>query len=110
MRVGVIIVPEHPWAQARAEWQSLEERGFAHAWIYDHLAWRTLADGPWYATIPTLTAAAMVTERIALGTWVTSPNFRHPVTLAKELMTLDDISGGRVLAAIGAGGMSWDAA
>src|SRR3954451_23788518 len=104
MRVGVIVLPEHPWAKARAEWQFLEECGFAHAWMYDHLAWRTMADRPWYATVPTLTAAALVTERIALGTWVTSPNFRHPITLAKELLSLDDISGGRILAGIGAGG------
>jgi alkanesulfonate monooxygenase SsuD/methylene tetrahydromethanopterin reductase-like flavin-dependent oxidoreductase (luciferase family) len=45
-----------------------------------------------------------------LGTLVTSPNFRHPVTLAKELMTLDDVSGGRVTLGIGAGGTGFDAA
>jgi alkanesulfonate monooxygenase SsuD/methylene tetrahydromethanopterin reductase-like flavin-dependent oxidoreductase (luciferase family) len=40
---------------------------------------------------------------------VTSPNFRHPVTLAKELISLDDISGGRVTLGIGAGGTGFDA-
>lgn len=40
---------------------------------------------------------------------VASPNFRHPVALAKELMTLDDISDGRVTAGIGAGGAGFDA-
>ncbi|PYC76118.1 LLM class flavin-dependent oxidoreductase [Streptomyces tateyamensis] len=40
---------------------------------------------------------------------VTSPNFRHPVTLAKELVTLDDVSGGRVTVGIGAGGTGFDA-
>ncbi|WP_461029097.1 LLM class flavin-dependent oxidoreductase, partial [Streptomyces sparsus] len=58
---------------------------------------------------PTLTAAATATERLRLGTLVTSPNFRHPVTLAKELMSLDDISGGRVTLGIGAGGNGYDA-
>ncbi len=38
-----------------------------------------------------------------------SPNFRHPVTLAKELISLDDISGGRVTLGIGAGGNGFDA-
>ena len=76
----------------------MEDRGFAHGWTYDHLAWRDLAEQDWFGTIPTLTAAATVTTRLRLGTWVTSPNFRHPVTLAKDLMTLDDISGGRVIA------------
>lgn len=38
-----------------------------------------------------------------------SPNFRHPVTLAKDLMTLDDVSGGRVVLGIGSGGTGFDA-
>jgi alkanesulfonate monooxygenase SsuD/methylene tetrahydromethanopterin reductase-like flavin-dependent oxidoreductase (luciferase family) len=40
---------------------------------------------------------------------VTSPNFRHPVTLAKELISLDDISNGRITLGIGAGGNGFDA-
>jgi alkanesulfonate monooxygenase SsuD/methylene tetrahydromethanopterin reductase-like flavin-dependent oxidoreductase (luciferase family) len=51
----------------------------------------------------------MGTERIRLGTLVTSPNFRHPLTLAKEVITLDDISGGRVTLGIGQGSTGWDA-
>jgi len=83
--------------------------GFDHAWTYDHLAWRDLADEPWFGTVPTLTAAATVTSTIGLGTWVTSPNYRHPVPFAKDLMTLDDISTGRLLLGVGAGGLGWDA-
>ena len=86
-----------------------EEYGFDHAWSYDHLSWRSLADQPWHATIPTLTAAATVTERIGLGLFVASPNFRHPVPFAKELATLDDIAGGRVLLGVGSGGTGFDA-
>jgi alkanesulfonate monooxygenase SsuD/methylene tetrahydromethanopterin reductase-like flavin-dependent oxidoreductase (luciferase family) len=59
--------------------------------------------------VPTLVAASLVTERIRLGTLVASPNFRHPVTFAKELMTLDDVSEGRLTVGIGAGGEGWDA-
>ncbi len=44
-----------------------------------------------------------------LGTLVTSPNFRHPVTLAKDLITLDDVSDGRITLGIGAGGNGFDA-
>ena len=109
MRVGVVILPQFSWPEARARWKSLEDRGFAHGWTYDHLAWRDLAEQTWFGTIPTLTAAATATSTLRLGTWVTSPNFRHPVTLAKDLMTLDDISGGRVIVGVGAGGTGWDA-
>ena len=70
----------------------------------DHLSWRSFRDEPWFGAVPTLTAAAAATERLRLGTLVTSPNFRHPVTLAKELVSLDDISRGRLTVGIGAGG------
>lgn len=109
MRTGVVILPEDRWLEAGRRWRRAEELGFDHAWTYDHLAWRSLRDGPWFGAIPTLTAAAMVTDRIRLGTLVASANFRHPVPFAKELMTLDDVSGGRLTAGIGAGGTGWDA-
>jgi len=109
VRVGVVILPEHPWSSARDLWRRAEDLGFDHAWTYDHLAWRTLRDGPWFGAIPTLTAAALVTERIRLGPLVASPNFRHPVPFAKELITLDDVSGGRLTLGIGSGGVGWDA-
>lgn len=109
MRVGVCILPEDPWPVAAQKWRQAEEWGFDHAWTYDHLAWRDLRDAPWHAAIPTLTAAAAVTSTIRLGTLVASPNFRHPVTLAREVVTVDDVSGGRFTLGIGAGGEGWDA-
>jgi alkanesulfonate monooxygenase SsuD/methylene tetrahydromethanopterin reductase-like flavin-dependent oxidoreductase (luciferase family) len=59
--------------------------------------------------VPTLAAAAAVTSKIRLGTLVASPNFRHPVPFARELMTLDHISAGRFTLGIGAGGSGFDA-
>ena len=109
MRVGVVVLPEFPWAQARSVWRRVEELGFDHAWTYDHLAWRQLRDAPWFGAVPTLAAAALVTERVRLGTLVASPNFRHPVPLARELVTLDDLSQGRLTVGIGAGGTGFDA-
>jgi alkanesulfonate monooxygenase SsuD/methylene tetrahydromethanopterin reductase-like flavin-dependent oxidoreductase (luciferase family) len=104
MRFGLTILPEHRWEQAAPMWRRAEELGFDHAWTYDHLVWAGLPDSPWYGTTPTLTAAAMVTSTIRLGTFVTSPNYRHPVTLMRDLLALDDISGGRLICGIGAGG------
>jgi alkanesulfonate monooxygenase SsuD/methylene tetrahydromethanopterin reductase-like flavin-dependent oxidoreductase (luciferase family) len=109
MRIGIVILPQLHWTDGAARWRAADEMGFDHAWTYDHLAWQDLADEPWFATIPTLTAAATVTSRIRLGTWVASPNFRHPVPFAKDIMTLDDISSGRVVIGVGAGGAGWDA-
>ena len=104
MRFGITILPELPWSEARPRWEAAEAMGFDHAWTYDHLVWGGLPDSPWYATMPTLTAAALVTERIGLGTFVSSPNFRHPVALHRDVQSLDDISGGRFLLGVGTGG------
>jgi len=82
--------------------------GFDHAWTYDHVVWDCLADSPWFGAVPTLAAAGLVTERIRLGTLVASPNFRHPVPFARELMTLDDMTGGRLTVGIGAGSRGSD--
>lgn len=108
MRTGIVILPEHRWWIAEPKWRAAEEYGFHHAWTYDHLGWRTLVDGPWFGAIPTLTAAAMVTTRLRLGTFVASPNFRHPVSFARELLAIDDISDGRFVLGVGAGGEGYD--
>jgi alkanesulfonate monooxygenase SsuD/methylene tetrahydromethanopterin reductase-like flavin-dependent oxidoreductase (luciferase family) len=109
VRVGVVILPATPWSEQRHDWRRAEELGFAHAWTYDHLSWRSFRDSAWFGAVPTLAAAALETSRIRIGPLVASPNFRHPVPFAKELVTLDDISGGRFTLGIGAGGVGWDA-
>ncbi|GAB2952689.1 LLM class flavin-dependent oxidoreductase [Micromonospora polyrhachis] len=110
MRIGIVILADQRWTEAERRWRQVEEWGFDHAWTYDHLGWRDLVDGPWFDAVPTLTAAAMVTSRITLGTLVASPNFRHPVSFARQVTTLDDVSNGRVLLGIGVGGLGFDAA
>jgi alkanesulfonate monooxygenase SsuD/methylene tetrahydromethanopterin reductase-like flavin-dependent oxidoreductase (luciferase family) len=110
MRIGIVILPDERWSVAGRRWQRAEEFGFDHAWTYDHLGWRDLVDGPWFDAVPTLTAAAMVTRRLRLGTFVASPNFRHPVHFAREVTGLDDISQGRLILGVGAGGIGFDSA
>jgi alkanesulfonate monooxygenase SsuD/methylene tetrahydromethanopterin reductase-like flavin-dependent oxidoreductase (luciferase family) len=80
-----------------------ERAGVRTVWTYDHLTWPLLADGPWFGAVPLLAAAAVRTERVRLGTLVASPNFRHPAPFAKELMTLDQLTGGRLEVGVGAG-------
>jgi alkanesulfonate monooxygenase SsuD/methylene tetrahydromethanopterin reductase-like flavin-dependent oxidoreductase (luciferase family) len=104
VRVGIVILPEYRWLLAEPKWRAAETYGFDHAWTYDHIGWRSLVDGPWFDSVPTLTAAAMVTRRIRLGTLVASPNFRHPVPFARGLLALDDVSNGRLTLGVGAGG------
>jgi alkanesulfonate monooxygenase SsuD/methylene tetrahydromethanopterin reductase-like flavin-dependent oxidoreductase (luciferase family) len=109
MRIGVLMLPTDPWPQTVARARHLEELGYASLWTYDHLSWRRYRNRPWFAAVPWLTGLAAATSTVRLGTMVASPNFRHPVTLAKEAMTLDHISGGRITLGIGAGGEGFDA-
>jgi alkanesulfonate monooxygenase SsuD/methylene tetrahydromethanopterin reductase-like flavin-dependent oxidoreductase (luciferase family) len=46
---------------------------------------------------------AAITRRAELGTLVTPPFFRNPAVLAKQIATIDHVSGGRVIAGLGAG-------
>jgi alkanesulfonate monooxygenase SsuD/methylene tetrahydromethanopterin reductase-like flavin-dependent oxidoreductase (luciferase family) len=106
VRYGIVILQDQRWQQSARRWRLAESYGFDHAWTYDHLGWRSLVDSTWFDAVPTLTAAATVTSRIGLGTMVASPNFRHPVSFARQLTALDDISGGRFILGLGAGAAS----
>jgi alkanesulfonate monooxygenase SsuD/methylene tetrahydromethanopterin reductase-like flavin-dependent oxidoreductase (luciferase family) len=80
LRLSTVVLPYRRWHQgARATWQLAEELGFHTAYTYDHLSWRTFRDGPWFGAVPTLTAAAAVTERLRLGTLVTSVKALSPI-------------------------------
>ncbi len=109
MRIGILLLPADPWPETVARARHIEELGYAHLWTYDHLSWRRYREHAWHAAIPWLTGIAAATSTIRLGTMVASPNFRHPVTLAKESMTLDHVSGGRFELGLGAGGPGFDA-
>ncbi|HEX7442995.1 MAG TPA: LLM class flavin-dependent oxidoreductase [Acidimicrobiales bacterium] len=109
MRISTVILPHERWSEARATWLRAEELGLHAAYTYDHLSWRSFRDRPWFEAMTTLAAAAVSTSSLRLGTLVTSPNFRHPAPLAKELLTLDDLSQGRLVVGIGSGGTGFDA-
>jgi len=71
------------------------------SWARDGAAWLHLDRQ--YSPIAALSAAAAVTTRLRLAPYVAANDFRHPLLLARELATLDVISGGRVEIGIGAG-------
>ena len=103
-RIGLTILPELRWREAEPRWRAAEEMGFDHLWTYDHLTWGGLPDSPWYGTVSTLTAAALVTRHVGIGTFVASPNFRHPAAFVRDVQSLQDVSDGRLLLGLGTGG------
>ena len=108
-RLGAVLMPTDPWPDSVATAQHLDALGFDHLWVYDHLTWRRYRDRPWHGIYPWLAGIAAATNRIRVGTLVANPNIRHPVTLAKDAMTIDHISNGRLTIGLGAGGTGFDA-
>jgi len=76
-----------------------EESGWDGAFIWDHIAQPHTAVDPWV----TLAAMAVKTERIKLGPIVTPLARRHPWKLARETVTLDHLSNGRLILGVGLG-------
>jgi alkanesulfonate monooxygenase SsuD/methylene tetrahydromethanopterin reductase-like flavin-dependent oxidoreductase (luciferase family) len=81
-----------------------EDAGWDGFFVCDHLTARD-SGGPQPVANPwiTLTAAAMVTQRIRLGPLVAALPRRRPWQLASEVVTLDQLSGGRVILGVGSG-------
>ena len=96
--VQLVGAPDGPaWASLA---QRAEQIGFDVVSLPDHL-------GEQFAPLPALTAAACATTRLRLSMFVLANDMRHPGVLAKEVATLDVLSGGRVELGLGAG---WDRA
>ena len=93
------------WPEVRAIALRAEEIGFDTLWTPDELLWHT-KDGPprgvWDG-VSIAGAAAAVTSRITVGTWVMAALHRNPGIIAKTAETLDEISGGRFIFGLGAG-------
>lgn len=77
-----------------------EEHGLAHLWVGDHFVWNVGMVAP----LQVLSHVAAVTERIALGTGVYLLPLRHPAIAAKDVASLDVLSGGRAIFGVGIGG------
>ena len=89
--------------------REVEELGYDGVYVWDHLVHRTQEPtDPLYDGLTLLAAAAEFTSRLRLGTLVASPTIRHPVLLAKQAMTIDNASGGRMELGVGAAGVLLD--
>lgn len=93
-RVGVDLIStgDHLGFNAAAHAGRVSEHGFAFA-----------LDHPWYEPISLLSAVAAVTRRSRLGVSVLVATLRPPLLLAKQIATLDALSGGRVAIGMGVG-------
>ncbi len=81
-----------------------EDVGFGTAWIWDHFISRGDLDDPLLECWTMLTAAAVSTERIRVGSFVANVVNRHPALLANIVGTLAELAPGRVELGLGIGG------
>jgi len=86
------------WA---AQARRYEDLGFSTLFLPDHF-------GDQLAPIPAMMAAADATTELKVGALVFDNDYKHPVVLAKEIATIDVLSGGRVEFGLGAGWMNSD--
>ncbi len=100
---GTLPQIKRSWQEARAVAEELDALGFHSAWVCDHVYGVPAPNLPIFEAWTELAAVAAVTSRIELGTLVTPPFFRNPAILAKQIATLDHISGGRAIVGLGAG-------
>jgi alkanesulfonate monooxygenase SsuD/methylene tetrahydromethanopterin reductase-like flavin-dependent oxidoreductase (luciferase family) len=103
MLVGVQTPTQRPWPELAEQWAWLERIGFDSLWLADHYVPPFKLDGPIFEPWTLLAGLALATERVRLGVLVSCNTFRHPPLVAKEAVTIDHISGGRLEFGLGAG-------
>ena len=91
--------------QLRELWRFADASGFAWVSIWDHFypAQFSGHDGPCLEAVATHTALACETRNVRVGCLVYCVPYRHPAVLAKALVTIDHVSGGRMECGLGAG-------
>jgi alkanesulfonate monooxygenase SsuD/methylene tetrahydromethanopterin reductase-like flavin-dependent oxidoreductase (luciferase family) len=105
MQVDVLLDPfGGRWSDMKAGAEAVAEAGFDGIWIYDHLAGSVHRASRVLECWTTLTAIAATVPAISVGPMVLNVANRDPGTLAVMAATLQEVSGGRLLLGVGAGG------
>ena len=94
--VGVWVFPDVPAPELVDLARHVEDLGLDELWVGD--------EGPARDPFAVLAAAAVVTDRIRLATGITNPYVRHPGVAAASMLTIHELSGGRAVLGVGAGG------
>jgi alkanesulfonate monooxygenase SsuD/methylene tetrahydromethanopterin reductase-like flavin-dependent oxidoreductase (luciferase family) len=103
LRFQVLCLPNVPWDDLQQRFIRLEQLGIEVAALPDHFVDWTDPPSPWFESWTALTGLAAATTSIRLTTCVTQIPFRNPAMFARQALTLDHISSGRVEIGLGTG-------
>ena len=103
LRFQVLTLPNAPWDELAGRFRRLEELGFDVAAIADHFVDWTNPPSPWLEAWTLLAAAARETSRIRLCTCVSQIPLRDPAMFARQALTVDHVSAGRLDVGLGLG-------
>jgi alkanesulfonate monooxygenase SsuD/methylene tetrahydromethanopterin reductase-like flavin-dependent oxidoreductase (luciferase family) len=101
--LGLMTVHNVGLEQMREDWGYLDRLGICSLWLGDHYGVPWLPELPLWETWTLLAVLAGQTSRSMLGTLVTNVAMRNPAVLAKQITTVDHLSGGRLIVGLGTG-------
>jgi alkanesulfonate monooxygenase SsuD/methylene tetrahydromethanopterin reductase-like flavin-dependent oxidoreductase (luciferase family) len=103
LRFQVITLPSPSWDTVVGRFKYIEDLGFDLVTTGDHFVDWTNPIAPWFEAWTLLAALARETSRIRIATYVTQFPLRNPAMLAREALTVDHISNGRLEVGLGTG-------
>lgn len=103
MDFSALIFPNGTWEDVVDRARRAEELGFRGLWVDDHIVNPARPGQRWYDAWTALAGLAAATSRIRLGPLVSNVVLRHPAMLARQALSVEAMSGGRLQLGIGAG-------
>jgi alkanesulfonate monooxygenase SsuD/methylene tetrahydromethanopterin reductase-like flavin-dependent oxidoreductase (luciferase family) len=103
MRIGALLLPNVGWPELARRAAEVEAAGFDAVWVDDHIVHPARPESPWLEAWTTLAGLAGATSRITIGPLVSNIVLRPPALLARQALTVSELSGGRLDLGIGAG-------